>query len=84
MEVERICSSMNLVEVFKSTLAQDLSDGRDSFPRRLGIALLQKQRPEDETPDPDAEIADTKLLHQNTAKWRMNGSTFIELITQRR
>lgn len=70
--------------VFKSTLAQDMSDGRDSFPRRLGLALLENSRPDDDRIDPDAEMNDGKYLHQNTTKWRMDGSTFIELIHKRR
>ena len=71
-------------EVFKSTLVQDMSDGRDSFPRRLSLALLENSRPDDDRIDPDAEMNDGKYLHQNTTKWRMDGSTFIELINKRR
>lgn len=70
--------------MFKSSLAQDMSDGRDSYSRRLALVLLENSRPENDKIDADVEINDGKLLHQNTNKWRMDGSTFIDLIKKRK
>lgn len=79
LQTMRISSS-----VYKSELEKELIEDRDSFAIRLCLALLRADRPDTNEPDEAAEAQDARLLHQTNARWRIDGSTFIDLIGRHR
>ena len=70
--------------VYKNELQKDLVEDRDSFAIRLCLTLLRADRPDTDEPDEAAESQDARLLHQTNARWRIDGSTFIDLIGRHR
>jgi hypothetical protein len=70
--------------VYKRELKNDLAEDRDSFAVRLSRALLSVDRPDASEANQSAELQDARQLHQANARWRIDGSTFIDLICQHR
>lgn len=70
--------------VFESTVEQDLLAFPDIPSTRIFLALLQANRPEDDNIDKDEVLDDARNLAESQAKWRVDGSTFIRLLCNRR
>ncbi|UJR10256.1 hypothetical protein I4U23_014466 [Adineta vaga] len=70
-------------KLFESTVEQDIMKNRNTPSIKIFLALLQANRPEDDTVDEDEVCDDAKNLAESQSKWRTDGSTFIRLLCNR-
>jgi hypothetical protein len=82
--VNKIIFYLLILKVFNSTLAQDIIGDRETSSRRIFLALLQANRPENDEIDEDEVLNDARNLHESNSTWRIDGSTFIRLLCNRR
>jgi hypothetical protein len=81
--VNKIIFYLLILKVFNSTLAQDIIGDRETSSRRIFLALLQANRPENDEIDEDEVLNDARNLHESNSTWRIDGSTFIRLLCNR-
>ena len=73
-----------ILVVFNSSLDRDILGDGETPSKRIFLALLRANRPEDEAFDEDEVVDDARYLSESISKWRTDGSTFIRLLCDRR
>jgi len=73
-----------IFKVFKNTLEQDIIDAPNTSSKHIFLALLRADRPEEEEINNDEVLEDARNLYETNSKWQIDGSTFIQLLYNRR
>lgn len=73
-----------IFQVFKTALEEEISKIEDTPSKQIFLALLRADRPEGQDIDEEEISNDARNLYQTNSKWRMDGSTFVQLLCNRR
>jgi hypothetical protein len=73
-----------LSSVFKNTLEHDIVGEETTPSKRVFLALLQSDRPEDNSINEKKISNDARDLYETESKWKSDDSVFIRLLCTRR
>lgn len=75
---------IHLLLVFKKTLEHDIIGEENNPSKRIFLALLQSNRPEDNAINDKEILKDARDLYETESKWKTDESIFLRLLCTRR